>query len=282
MKVFVVYIHINKDLVKYINMLSYSLKKQFIFGALFLVIAAAVISFSYYFLKPEPSCFDGILNQSEVKMDCGGSCQACKLEIKIQDLEIISFNSFFLGNGKYDAMAQVKNLNPAHGAKLFNYRFKFYNSAKEQIAEKSGTEYILANQTKYIIESNIDAPEEAAFTDFSIDHFSVEWVEQSEALIALPVFSKKYEVVSEKGIEFAQVVGTVNNPASSYGFAEVDVHIILVDADKKPIAAGKTTVNDLRSGENRLFTVIFSKDTPLPADIYAEAVANIFNEANVK
>lgn len=263
-------------------MLSYSLKKQFIFGALFLVIAVAVLSFSYYFFKPEPSCFDGILNQSEVKTDCGGPCQACKLEIKIQDLEIISFNSFFLGNGKYDAMAQVKNLNPAHGAKSFAYRFKFYNSAKEQIAEESGTEYILANQTKYIIESNIDAPEEAAFTDFSIDHFSVEWVEQDEALIALPVFSKKYEVVSEKGIEFAQVVGTVNNPASSYGFAEVDVHIILVDADKKTIAAGKTTVNDLRSGENRLFTVIFSKDTPLPADIYAEAVANIFNEANVK
>ena len=67
-------------------------------------------------------------------MDCGGSCQACwKLKYKI--LEIISFNSFFLGNGKYDAMAQVKNLNPAHGAKLFNYRFKFYNSAKEQIGK---------------------------------------------------------------------------------------------------------------------------------------------------
>ena len=281
MEVFL-YIQAGKDLVRYINMLSYSFKKQFIFGALFLVIAAAIISFSYYFLKPEPSCFDGILNQSEVKTDCGGSCQACKPEIKIQDLEIISYNSFFLGNGKYDAMAQVKNLNPARGAKSFIYRFKFYNSAKEQIAEKSGTEYILANQTKYIIESNIDAPEEAAFTDFSIDHFSVEWIEQDEALIALPVFSKKYEVVSEKGIEFAQVVGTVNNPASSYGFAEVDVHIILVDADRKPIAAGKTTVNNLRSGENRLFTVIFSKDTPLPADIYAEAVANIFNEANVK
>ena len=276
------YIQAGKDLVKYINMLSYSFKKQFIFGALFLVIAAAVLGFSYYFFKPEPSCFDGILNQNEVKTDCGGSCQACKLEIKIQDLEIISYNSFFLGNGKYDAMAQVKNLNSARGAKSFIYRFKFYNSAKEQIAEKSGTEYILANQTKYIIESNIDAPEEAAFTDFSIDRFSVEWIEQDEALIALPVFSKKYEVVSEKGIEFAQVVGTVNNPASSYGFAEVDVHIILVDADKKPIAAGKTTVNNLRSGENRLFTVIFSKDTPLPADIYAEAVANIFNEANVK
>ena len=281
MEVFL-YIQAGKDLVKYINMLSYSFKKQFIFGALFLIIAAVILSFSYYFLKPEPSCFDGILNQSEVKTDCGGSCQACKPEIKIQDLEIISYNSFFLGNGKYDAMAQVKNLNPAHGAKSFIYRFKFYNSAKEQIAEKSGTEYILANQTKYIIESNIDAPEEAAFTDFSIDRFSVEWIEQDEALIALPVFSKKYEVVSEKGIEFAQVVGTVNNPASSYGFAEVDVHIILVDADKKPIAAGKTTVNNLRSGENRLFTVIFSKDTPLPADIYAEAVANIFNEANVK
>ena len=58
--------------------------------------------------------------------------------------------------------------------------------------------------------------------------------------------------------------------------------LFLVDADKKPIAAGKTTVNNLRSGENRLFTIIFSKDTPSPADIYAEAVANIFNEANVK
>ena len=64
--------------------------------------------FSYYFLKPEPSCFDGILNQSEVKMDCGGSCQACKLKLKYKIWKLFHLIHFFLGNGKYDAMAQVK------------------------------------------------------------------------------------------------------------------------------------------------------------------------------
>ena len=102
------YIQEYKDLVNIYQYVILFFQKQFIFGALFLVIATAVISFSYYFLKPSRVVLTVFLNQSEVKMDCGGSCQACKLEIKIQDLEIISFNSFFLGNGKYDAMAQVK------------------------------------------------------------------------------------------------------------------------------------------------------------------------------
>lgn len=263
-------------------MLNYSNKKQLIFGILFVVVATSVIGSAYYFLRSEPSCIDGILNQGEEKVDCGGPCFACKQDVKMQDLEVLSYNSFFLGNGKHDALAKIRNPNPSHGARLFSYKFKFYNQAKELIAEKSGTSYILAHQTRYVIESNITVSVDAAFADFSIDPLSEEWVKQDEVLVTLPIFSKKYEKVSEKGIEFAQVTGTVNNPGISNDFSSIDIQVVLVDADKKPIAAGKTIVNNLRMGENRQFNVIFSKDTLLPADIYAEATTNIFDEANIK
>src|SRR3989338_8298314 len=128
--------------------MDYKLKRQLIFTAVFLAIITTTSFFVYQTVKPSASCIDGILNQEEEKVDCGGPCAACTV-IRFFDIEVLSYQSFFTG-GAYDAFAQVRNPNTKHGTRFFSYTFHFYDENKNVIAEKKGTTYLLAGQTRYI------------------------------------------------------------------------------------------------------------------------------------
>lgn len=260
--------------------MDYKLKRQLLFSAILFLVVSVSIFFGYQLFKPQASCIDGILNQGEEKTDCGGSCAACKV-ISFSDVEVMSYHLFSAG-GAYDALARVRNPNAQHGTRALAYTFHFYDENKNVIAEKKGTTYLLAGQTRYIVENNIDTKKQAAFVTFTVDSLGV-W-EQQEKLtdqITFPIFSKKYERVgaSEKG--FAKVTGTMEN-RSDYTVASVDINVVLVDKNKDPIAAGKTELNNVRFHEGRAFVVLFPKEIALPADMYAEAITNALDDANVR
>lgn len=261
-------------------MLDYALKRQLIFAGAVVGIIAVVIGLSYFFMAPKETCMDGILNQNEEKIDCGGSCAACTV-IRYDDIEVISYHSFSAG-GAYDAMAQVRNPNPQHGMRSFSYTFHFFNAQQQETGTRTGRTYILAGQTRYIVENNIPLNQAPAFVTFSIDMAGV-WEEQEKLTgqVVIPIFSKKYEKVSASESGFAKVSGVLENH-TSYTFGLVDVHVTLVDAKKNPIAVGKTQIDNVRFGEQRAFVVLFPKEIILPADIYAEAVTNVLDESNLR
>ncbi|MCR4322936.1 MAG: FxLYD domain-containing protein, partial [Candidatus Azambacteria bacterium] len=226
------------------------------------------------------SCIDGVLNQGEEKVDCGGPCMACRV-VRFSDVTVETYHLFSAG-GAYDAIAQVRNANAQHGTRALAYTFRFFDESKNVIAEKKGTTYLLAGQTRYIVENNIDIKTPAAFVTFIVDSFGTwELQEKLTGQVVLPVFSKKYERVSTTESGFAKVTGTVENQ-SDYTFSTVDINVVLVDGDKNPIAVGKTELNNVRFHEGRAFVVLFPKEIPLPADIYAEAVTNVLDDANVR
>lgn len=261
-------------------MLDYALKRQLVIAGVFFAIIAVVIGAVYLFTGAKATCFDGILNQGEEKIDCGGPCAPCPV-IHFGDIEVISYHSFSSA-GMYDAMAQVRNPNPQHGMRSFSYSFHFFNAGKQEIGSRAGQTYILAGQTRYIVENNVSLKEAPAFVTFTVDAPGA-WDEQQKltSQIVLPVFSKKYEKVSITESGFAKVSGVLENH-TNYTFASVDVQVVLVDGDKNPIAVGKTQINDVRFGEQRAFVVLFPKEMPLPSDIYAEATTNIFDQANIQ
>lgn len=261
-------------------MLDYALKRQLIFSAVLLAVILTSVFFGYQLFKQEASCIDGVLNQGEEKVDCGGPCAACRV-VSFSDVEVMSYHLFSAG-GAYDALARVRNPNTQHGTRALSYTFHFYDENKNVIAEKKGTTYLLAGQTRYIVENNISTKKAAAFVTFTVDSFGA-W-EQQEKLtdqITFPIFSKKYERVGASEQGFAKVTGTMEN-RSDYTVASVDVNVVLVDKNKNPIAAGKTELNNVRFHEGRAFVVLFPKEIALPADIYAEAIANVLDDANVR
>lgn len=260
--------------------MDYKLKRQLIFATALVVVLGTASFFTYQTVKPSASCIDGILNQDEEKIDCGGSCAACRV-VRFSDIEVLSYQSFFAG-GAYDAVAHVRNPNAQHGTRAIAYTFHFFNANKNVIAEKKGTTYLLAGQTRYIVENNIDTKEAAAFVTFTIDSFGA-WEPQEKLTgqVVLPIFSKKYERVDAKEGVFAKVSGTVENQSDST-FASVDINVVLVDKNKKPLAVGKTELDNVRFREDRAFVVLFPREINLPADIYAEAITDLLDITNVK
>ncbi|MBI1755421.1 hypothetical protein HY250_01665 [Candidatus Azambacteria bacterium] len=260
--------------------MDYKLKRQLIFGSGFIFVLVLLLAVAYQSFKPQVSCTDGVRNQGEQKVDCGGPCAACK-ETRLRDVEVLSHN-LLKADSVYDAVAQVRNPNPAHGARSLVYVFHFYDEKKNMIGERSGSVYLLAGQTRYIVESNIALSQQAAFEAFSITG-TVAWEiqERLTGQAALPVFSKKFEKISPPGIGFAKVTGTVENQ-TQYTFSAVDVQVVLVDKNQQPIAAGRTQINNLRFGESRALTVLFPSEIPLPVDVYAEAVTNVFDDSNIR
>ena len=260
--------------------MDYALKRQLTFIVVFVITLFALAVAAQWFAAPEPTCFDGIRNQGEEQIDCGGPlCQACKVGI-LGDIQILSQRAFFVG-GAYDAIAQVRNPNPRHGSNTVAYAFVFYDDNKTVLAERAGETFLLAGQTRSIVESNITVPREAASVNFSVNRVGM-WEEQNETLAAsaLPIFSERYERAAPGEIGYAKVTGTVENK-TEYTFRHVAIHVMLVDGDGNPVAVGVTAVDDLRFGEGRSFMVLFPHAIPLPTEIHSEAVTNLFDPANV-
>jgi len=261
------------------GVMEYALKRQLIFILTISFLIAGLAISGYYILKPKPVCNDGIQNQKEDGVDCGGPCAMCRVA-RFNDVAVLSYKSFPVGDGSYDALAEIKNPNKDHGAPELQYAFNFYNADKKLIGERSGRTFILANQTRYIIESNIQLPESAALADFTIKP-GVSWKKQESYESDLPIFSVKYELVSQGEIGFAKVTGILENK-TVYNFSGVEVDIVPVDAGGQPIAVGKTMLDNLRFGESREFTVLFSDKIPTPHNIYAKAVTDLFDSSNAR
>jgi len=259
--------------------MDYKLKRQLAFGSGFIVVMVLLFFIGFQLFTPKASCTDGRLNQGEEKVDCGGPCAACK-EIHLADVDVQSY--YLIPSGDtYDAIAEVRNPNSDYGVPDLEYSFRFYDSVKNILGEKKGSTYLLAGQTRYIIESNASFSSPAAYVSFSVLP-GVIWQLQAQLTgqLSLPIFSKKFETISAPGIGYAKVSGTVQNQ-TEYTFSTVDIHVMLVDAAKQPIAVGETQINNLRFGESRSFVVLFPTTIVSPSDIYAEATTDAFDQSNI-
>ncbi len=104
--------------------MDYRIRKQITIVAiavLFFVIAGAWL---YFVLKSEPTCFDGIKNQDEEEIDCGGKvCPSCEIKTTNQP-EVFWVKAISSGGDFYDLVAKIRNPNPNFGAAEMKYYFE--------------------------------------------------------------------------------------------------------------------------------------------------------------
>ena len=94
--------------------------------------------FIYLIAKPEETCFDGIQNQAEKGIDCGGPCSPCREVVETKDLKIEEIAIADGGNGTYDVIAKISNPNGSVGAKEFFYSFQLKSADGDILASKMG------------------------------------------------------------------------------------------------------------------------------------------------
>jgi len=249
-------------------------KKQVIIIFIYLLILLFIIGGIYLLIKSKiPTCYDGVQNQGEAGIDCGGPCDFCSWQLQ-EDLEIVFAKVIKTQDNYQDLVAKIKNPNQNFGAKLFSYKFNLYNSENKLALSKKGDSYILPRETRYIIDQKV-------LVDFKVSNVELEiininWQElgdyyEPELLIKNSNF--------EQTENFSRISGTLEN-RNNYNFDKIDIYGVLFDKNSELLAGGKTEIKTILSKENRYFEIKWPFSIKGIDKIDITAKTNIFLDEN--
>jgi len=232
-------------------------KKRIIIVLVYLLIIASLIASLYFWLKPEESCSDGIKNQNEENVDCGGICAKRCEKIVIEDLVVEQGG--FLENGiagRVDLYGKIYNPNSIFGGSQVQYEFRAKDEQGQVIFSKKGMSFVLPGESKYVVENNIEAPNNPSSVELAI--VGVQWVEFNDQYEKpqIKVVNKQYNQINT-GIGFSEAVGLLKNE-SPFDFSVIKIIIILRDYSDKIVALNSTEIRTVRSGENRDFKTLWT------------------------
>jgi len=245
-------------------------KKQFIIASIFILIIIIVAGAIWFLVKPpKATCFDGIQNQGEDDIDCGGPCDACSKPIK---LKILYQDFISTTEGSFDFVAKVKNSNLDWGIELLRYRFYMFNQNDEQIGFKEGKTYMLPQEEKYFIEQRIEFPKLGRI-ELRIDNINWKKLKDFDEL-DLKIENSGVRLLENN---YTQAFGIVENK-SNFNLDRIEVFGLIFDNDNV-IAAGKTDMRTILIGEKRYFEITWPYE--VSADSFElKAYTNIFLDNN--
>ncbi len=138
-------------------MLSWSARRKIIYIFILVLVFGTPTTFYIYKKMQKPaSCFDGIQNQDERGVDCGGICQiACFNNVK-QEPDIQWSRAYYVAPGVYNLVAYIQNPNVDYISQPAKYVFKIYDDKNVLIATREGTVGIPTTKVFPIFEPTIE------------------------------------------------------------------------------------------------------------------------------
>ncbi len=251
--------------------------KRIIIILAYLAIIAIFTLVMYFIFKPEPNCFDGVKNQGEEGIDCGGSCQKkCEKKINYQKLEVKSIEMADDGQGDKDVLIKIYNPNEEYGAKSFRFVIADDLKNRSQIYE----DFILPKETKYIVINGYQLANGAGKIEVGIDNNNIEWKRainyRDPKLI---IYNERYKLEVSGG-DYAKIVGLLMNK-SSVDYETIRINGILRDNQGKFLGASYHIINTMPAGSKREFIIHFPNSPQAKvANIEVQAETNIFNNDN--
>lgn len=231
------------------------LLKQFIYGFVYLLVIGlfGLGVYDRYLVAPL-SCSDGIQNQAESEIDCGGpNCSTC--ELKHLTLQIGEPAFFDAGQFKTTAVVKITDPSFNYGLKSFNYEFQIINKFGGAIASRpglSGTSYISPGETKYLIVPAIDIdPRDVGRVVINVPNIA--WDLKADLTSHSFSFDKLKLTLAGKS---PQVSGVLKNDSSST-YKAISIVGVLFGKDGKPVAASTTQLDNIQSFSETPFTVFY-------------------------
>jgi len=201
------------------------------------------------------------------------------LEPVFKDIEIVFTDLFTIEQREkvYDAISQIKNPNLEYGSPHVVYEFIFKDKTGSEIKRISGSTFILANQTRYIIRQAIRLPVEPAGVELNI--LSQTW----KRLAPFDSSGLKIDSISirrDSNLNATYLTGIVSN-GTPYNLREIEVNVSLGDSSgaKKNIAAGATNLQLINRDARREFQILWPAILP-HFDIDARVESNFFENDN--
>jgi len=257
------------------------LVRQFVVTFIFLAFTAALLVGVYYaFIWVPETCNDVKKNQDEQGIDCGGVCTNACIEVVVgRDFVLEEVVFVPGGEHRYDVLGKIYNGNDDIGAALFRYVFELKDGTGRVIATRSGESYILPQETKSLLELNLETTAMPASVVLTISQVVWERFSSYQEKPNVSIYQKRYSPIASGG-GFGEVYGLVSNE-SPYDFRTVMVNIILRDASGKPLAVNRTTIDTFVSGQQRDFKLVWPLPFPGTVDkVDMEVDADVYHSEN--
>jgi hypothetical protein len=236
-------------------MASWSNTRQFTYGsiALFFVLLVLSVPVYYTFFDKAETCFDGLKNQDELEVDCGGMCQkACTQEA--QDL-LVSYERFFETSPKvFSLLASVENPNQGIYTTKARYVFRTYDEDNVLLNERFGTTYIAPNSTFPIMEYDIYLGERTPTKTVLSFINPIDWQRGTWDEPNLTVSNiKVMEETSTPSIE------ALLNNNEVYEVKNIRVVIVIYDVSNNVIGTSQTVVERISPKESKEISFTWNK-----------------------
>jgi hypothetical protein len=190
------------------------------------------------------TCFDGVQNQDERGVDCGGVCDlVCREDAR--PLAVEWQRALAVTDDVYNAVAYLENTNVAAAAQNVPYTFLIYDRNNILIAERSGVAMVPPNQRIAVLEPGIVVGTRMpALVDFRLDDDPT-WVRSQDR------FAQQNIITSSINWERENTTPTLR--ADLMNTANFDLHniravAIAYDTNGNAFAASQTLIDAIDQG----------------------------------
>lgn len=250
----------------------------------YIILFAAFIFGVYFFIKPNPTCEDGIKNQLEEDVDCGGPCAPCEEAHSIEDLKIKKIEWVDTATNKFDTVVTIENSNSLFGASTIKYKLKYLDGAGQLITESPWLkDFILPQQEKYLLVQEAEVLKNPAKIEVEIEEVIWKKFSNKEQNPRLEVISTEFSnSFRQDPSGFYRVTGTLVNE-SPVDCETIKIKIVLRNDNGRLLATNSQVVNTLHSKEKRDFNVPFPSDYNMleVTKVEIKPETNIFNSDNL-
>lgn len=219
--------------------MSWALQRQLIIFSIFgaMVAAFVVVIFIATFYKT-PTCTDGVQNQGEEGIDCGGSCTYL-CTVSQEPPTVLFTQALPNGDGRTDIVALIENKNATAGAKGVPYTITLYGYDQALVQSVEGRLDLPPAATVPVFVPGVASGRQAVGTSFlTIDSSAVKWYTLPTDPRIVPVVLNTVLAGTSKA---PRITATLGN-AEVRALTNVKVVALVRDGSGNAIAASQTLV----------------------------------------
>ncbi len=246
--------------------MSWAARRRFIIFLILGAVIAATLSviFVTAFYKA-PSCVDGIQNQGEAGIDCGGPCPyLCNA---LEQPPTVLFTTVLTNNaGRTDIVASIENKNIDAAAKDVPYNVMLYGTDQTLIQEVSGTLDLPPGATETIFMPGVASGAQITSAFLSIASSSPRWFTMTTDPRTIPTVSN----ITQSGSVDAPRIDAILTNGSVTVLENVQVIVLVRDVHNNVIAASETVVPTIPAQGTATATFTWNNafpDTPVSVEV---------------
>ncbi len=247
-------------------MISWSARRRLLYllAAVLLIVAVLAIILIYY--RPQPSCFDGIQNQAELGIDCGGPC-ALVCELEVQAPKVIWTRIFKVSADRYDAATLIENPNRGHSLASLKYFLRVLDDDNILITLREGEVFLNPGERFIVFDHRLAVgsrlPARAIFVPGEPEPPVWQRVDKESPKLAIAR-------QSFTNLPSPRLVAVVRND-SFVDLANIQIVVALSNQEYNAIGISSTLIENLGRGEAREIAYTWPEpfaDEPVLFDFY--------------